>query len=69
MKLPRTADELIDMLDRAYPLHSFPVDMPATHIQRDLGKRDVVDFLRQLQKEREENFAEHLTGALVGNDE
>jgi hypothetical protein len=55
MKLPTTVDALIDLLDkRAFPLQSFPVDMPLHVIQRELGKRDVVDFLRALKKEREE---------------
>lgn len=68
MKLPRTADELIDLLDRAYPLKAYPVDMPITHIQRDMGKRDVIDFLRLLQKEREENFAEDLASELFDHE-
>lgn len=55
MKLPATVDELIDLLDKqAFPLRSFPVDMPLHVIQRELGKRDVVDFLRVLKKERDE---------------
>lgn len=68
MQLPRTVDELIDLIDLAYPLRSFPVDMAHHVIQRELGKRDVVDFLRQLQKERDEDIAGHFNAAVFGNE-
>lgn len=53
--LPATADELIEVLDAAFPLRNFPVDTPYHVMQRELGKRDVIDFLRRLQKERDED--------------
>lgn len=49
--LPRTARELIAMLDRAFPLQNFPVDMSLHAINRELGKRDVIDFLRRLEED------------------
>jgi hypothetical protein len=55
MTLPDTVDALIDLLDtQAFPLRNFSADMPFHAIHRELGKRDVVDFLRALQKERAE---------------
>lgn len=54
MTLPDTVDALIDMLDtKAFPLRNYSADTPFHAIHRELGKRDVVDFLRALQRERE----------------
>jgi hypothetical protein len=53
-QLPRTADEVIELLERAFPLRNHPVGTPITHLEREFGKRDVIDFLRQLQAERDE---------------
>lgn len=53
-QLPSTADEVIELLERAFPLRSHSVDTPTRVIQREFGKRDVIDFLRQLQAERDE---------------
>lgn len=53
-EFPSTADDLVDLLDRAFPLTNFDVNTPTHVIHRELGKRDVVDFLRALQKERKE---------------
>jgi hypothetical protein len=53
-QLPSTADEVIELLERAFPLRNHPVDTPLTHLQREFGARDVIDFLRQLQRERDE---------------
>ncbi len=61
-KLPEKADDLIDELDRAFALRNFPVDTPAPVVQRELGKRDVIDFLRALQTERAERAAEEFGG-------
>ena len=51
--LPSTVDALIDMLDQKFPLQHHSVDAPMSAIQRSLGARDVVVFLRSLQKERD----------------
>jgi hypothetical protein len=56
--LPRTVNELIDMLDAAFPLRNLDVNLPLHAIQREYGKRDVIDFLRQLQKDAKENVEE-----------
>ena len=61
-KLPEKADDLIDELDRAFALRNFPVDTPAHVVQRELGKRDVIDFLRALQTERAEQVAKEFGG-------
>lgn len=61
-KLPEKADDLIDELDRAFALRNLPPDMPYHEMQRELGKRDVIDFLRALQTERAERAAEELGG-------
>ena len=54
-KLPEEVDALIDFLDsEAFPLRSLPVDMPYHEMQREMGRRDVVDYLRSLQRERDE---------------
>lgn len=60
MNLPRKVDDLIDLLDRSFPLRTHPADAPIENIQREYGARDVIDFLRRLQVERDENIAEHL---------
>lgn len=49
--LPRTATEVIELLERAFPLRTFPVDTPLHAIQREYGKRDVIDFLIRLRDE------------------
>lgn len=55
MVLPTKVDDLIDMLDtRAFPLRTFPVSATAAEMHRSFGARDVVDFLRTLQRERDE---------------
>ncbi|KAF0098707.1 MAG: hypothetical protein FD144_4226 [Rhodospirillaceae bacterium] len=61
-KLPENADDLIHELDLAFPLRNFPVDTPAHVIQRELGKRDVVDFLRAMQRDRADRVAEEFGG-------
>ena len=66
-KLPETADALIDELDKAFPLQNFTVDTPYHAIQRAYGARDVVDYLRAMQKERDERVAEGFGG--TGNAE
>lgn len=67
-KLPEKADDLIDELDRAFPLRNFAVDTPAHVIQRELGKRDVVDYLRSLQRDRAERAAEEFGGKGDGGE-
>ncbi len=53
--LPRTVDDLIDLLDkRAFPLRNIPVETPYHAMQREFGARDVIDFLRRLQEEARE---------------
>ena len=49
LTLPDTAEATIDMLDRSFPLRTFPVDTPHEVLQRHFGARDVIDFLRSLQ--------------------
>lgn len=61
-KLPEKADDLIDELDRAFPLRNFTVDTPYHVMQREHGARDVIDFLRALQTERAERAAEEFGG-------
>ena len=67
-KLPETSDALIDELDRAFPLRNFAVDTPAHVIQRQLGARDVVDFLRALQRDRDKRTAEEFGGKGDGDN-
>lgn len=61
-KIPEKADDLIDELDKAFALRNLPPDMPYHEMQRELGKRDVIDFLRALQAERAERAAEEFGG-------
>lgn len=61
-KIPEKADDLIDELDRAFALRNLPPDMPYHEMQRELGKRDVIDFLRALQTERAEQVAKEFGG-------
>lgn len=51
--LPETVDGLIDMLDRHFPLHNFPLNTDLVTLHRHFGARDVVDMLRSLQAERD----------------
>jgi len=52
--LPKTADELIDMLDtRVFPLRNMPATATTAEVQRHYGTRDAIDFLRSLQRERD----------------
>ena len=53
--IPPLSKDLIDLLDI-----SFPIILPNPVINRDIelyeaGKRYIVDFLKQLQKETEDN--------------
>lgn len=50
--LPATVDLLIALLDRTYPLKNFPPGLDALSVHRECGKRDVVEWLLILQKER-----------------
>jgi hypothetical protein len=52
--LPTKVDALIDMIDKQYPLTNFPSTTDYATLQRHFGARDVVDFLRALQRERDE---------------
>ena len=56
--LPDKPDDLIDLLDKAFPLRNFPVSAGAAEMHRHMGARDVVDFLRRLQQDRDERIAE-----------
>ncbi|WP_428661379.1 hypothetical protein [Reyranella sp.] len=57
--LPRTVDALIDMLDTsAFPLKTLPVTATVDEVHRHFGTRDAVDFLRALQRERDEAIHE-----------
>lgn len=67
-KLPEKADDLIDELDRAFALRNLPPDMPYHEMQRELGKRDVIDFLRAMQEERAERVAEEFGGKGDGDN-
>lgn len=58
--LPTTADQLIDLIDKAFPLKNPPRGADAASVHRDAGARDVVDWLRALQQERDENLAERV---------
>jgi hypothetical protein len=49
LALPDTVEATINMLDRAFPLRNFSAGMNLADIHRELGKRDVIDFLRSLQ--------------------
>lgn len=60
LAIPHTADELVDMLDKAFPLRNFPPDAPLHVIQRECGKRDVIDLLRELQRERDDRTEERV---------
>jgi hypothetical protein len=52
--LPDTVSALIDLLDhRAFPLRAFPADVTMADVHRHGGARDVVEFLRSLQRESE----------------
>ena len=51
-ELPATVDKLIDLLDRTFPLKNFSVTADLATVNRECGKRDVVDFLRSLQRAR-----------------
>jgi len=69
LKLPAKVDALVDLLDEAFPLRSHSVDTSMEAIQREYGKRDVVDFLRRLQAERDEDMGSHLlANAIIDNE-
>jgi len=67
-KLPEKADDLIDELDRAFALRNLPADMPHHQMQRELGKRDVIDFLRALQQDRADRAAVEFGGKGDGDE-
>lgn len=50
--LPATVDLLITLLDKTFPLQNFPRTADLSSVHRACGARDVVDFLRTLQRER-----------------
>ncbi|TAJ97143.1 MAG: hypothetical protein EPO41_03890 [Reyranella sp.] len=54
--LPRTADEVIELLERAFPLRNIPSETPYHVMQREFGRRDVIDFLRRLKADRDEDI-------------
>lgn len=57
--LPLTVDDLVDMLDtRAFSLRNLPATASPYEIHRHFGARDVIDFLRSLQRERDELIRE-----------
>jgi len=58
--LPNSVDELIDALDAAFPLQNFPVSADMVAIQRACGARDVVDYLRAMQRERDDTTEERV---------
>lgn len=67
-KIPEKAYDLIDELDRAFALRNLPPDMPYHEMQRELGKRDLIDFLRALQADRAERAAEEFGGKGSGGE-
>jgi hypothetical protein len=63
LQLPETVDALIQMLDidpRCFRLRNLPADTDYAAMQRHFGARDVVDFLRSLQRDRDDNAMERL---------
>jgi len=54
-ELPYTAEDLIKVLDKEYPLSNPPVTATIETIQRKAGQRDVVDkLLVLLARQKEE---------------
>lgn len=50
-QLPNDITGLIKLLDATFPLRNYPVGTDLSSIHRELGKRDVVEFLKSLHQE------------------
>lgn len=53
--LPATIDDLITLLDKTFPLSKPELSASISDVQRKAGQRDVVDWLIDLQKQRDAN--------------
>ena len=49
--LPDNVPALIKQLDAVFPLKTFPPNATLSDVHRACGQRDVVEFLKTLQKE------------------
>lgn len=49
--LPKDINGLIKLLDQVFALKHYPPSATLAEIQRDLGKRDAVEFVKSLQRE------------------
>lgn len=52
IQMPNDIATLIKLIDTTFPLKHYPPGVSLVEIQRDLGKRDVVEFLKSLHRER-----------------
>ncbi len=50
-------DYLVDLLDQAFP-NSIPSQPTTENLLKRAGNREVVDFLRSLQKQRDDDISE-----------
>lgn len=70
MSLPDKVDDLIELLDkRAFPLKNLPATADGATVSRHFGARDVVDFLRALQRERDEGLLDRTGFLSLGDDD
>ena len=53
--LPANIDDLITLLDKTFPLSKPELSASISDVQRKAGQRDVVDWLIDLQKQRDAN--------------
>jgi hypothetical protein len=58
--LPDSVDALIDLIDRQFPLKNLPANTDAASMHRMFGGRDIVDWLRSMQRDRDDNALEQL---------
>ncbi|MCA2979546.1 MAG: hypothetical protein INH37_14820 [Myxococcaceae bacterium] len=49
-------DHLVDLLDQAFP-NTIPSNPTTENLLKRAGNREVVDFLRSLQKQRDDDIA------------
>lgn len=57
--LPKTFDKFIDLLDQSYPLRLPDPKQSDREIWIAVGERRVIENLRALQKERDEDLLEN----------
>ena len=53
--LPTNIDDLVNLLDKTFPLINPPEDASLNQVQRKAGQRDVIDWLLELKNRKDDN--------------